>query len=109
MLLLPQLAGVDVESLAARDGVLVAAARTRDSPAACTGCGQVSQQVHSTYVRHVADQAVGDRPLRIDLRVRRLYCQNAACAKATFAEQVAGSPAATSGAPLRCNGSWTRS
>jgi len=90
MLLLPQLAGVDVESLVARDGDLVAAAGTRDSPAACTGCGQVSRQVHSTYVRHVADQAVGDRPLRIDLQVRRLYCKNAACPKATFAEQVAG-------------------
>lgn len=90
MLLLPQLAGVDVDSVVARDGVLVAAARTRDSPAACTGCGQVSQQVHSSYVRHVADQAVGDRPLRIDLQARRLYCKNAACAKVTFAEQVPG-------------------
>jgi len=63
---------------------------TRDGPAACTGCAQVSQWVHSTYVRHVADEAVGGRPLRIDLQVRRLYCENPLCPKVTFAEQVPG-------------------
>lgn len=90
MLLLPQLAGVLVESVVAQDGALVVTARTRDEPTSCTGCGQASQQVHSSYVRHVADQAVGDRPVRIDLQVRRMYCQNTVCAKVTFAEQVPG-------------------
>lgn len=90
ILFLPQLAAVDVESVLVEDGVLVVTATTRDGPAACTGCGRVSQRVHSTYLRHVADQAVGGRPLRIDLQVRRLYCENRGCAKATFAEQVDG-------------------
>jgi hypothetical protein len=46
--------------------------------------------VHSRYVRHVADEAVGGRPVVIDLSVRRLYCENPACPKTTFVEQIAG-------------------
>lgn len=90
ILLLPQLAAVNVESVVVQDGVLGVTAATRDGPAACTGCGQASQWLHSTYLRHAADEAVGGRSLRIDLQVRRLYCQNPARPKATFAEQVAG-------------------
>jgi hypothetical protein len=90
ILVLPQLAAVHVDSVVVQDGVLVVTAATRDGPAACTGCGRGSQWVHSIYVRHVAEEAVGGRPLRIDLQVRRLYCENPACPKTTFAEQVPG-------------------
>ncbi|WP_319727946.1 hypothetical protein [Streptomyces sp. MB09-01] len=41
-------------------------------------------------MRHLADVTLGGRPLRIDLSVRRWYCENAACPKVTFAEQVPG-------------------
>ncbi|MCP2337295.1 hypothetical protein FHU30_002643 [Actinomadura rupiterrae] len=47
--LLPRLALVEVESVAVEADVLVVRARTRDGPAACTGCGQVSEWVHSGY------------------------------------------------------------
>lgn len=90
ILLLPQLATVDVESVVVEEAVLVVTAATRDGPAPCTGCGQPSRRVHSAYLRHIADEAVGGRPLRIDLHVRRLYCANRACPKTTFAEQVPG-------------------
>lgn len=56
----------------------------------CTGCGELSKWVHSRYVRHLADATVGGRSVRIDLSVRRLYCENPACPKVTFAEQVPG-------------------
>jgi transposase len=81
---------VVVRSVAVVDGVLVVVASTRAGPARCTGCGQLSEWVHSAYVRHLADEAVGGRPVRIDLTVRRLYCENPHCPKTTFAEQVAG-------------------
>jgi hypothetical protein len=60
----------------------------------CTGCGQNSAWLHSNYQRHVADEAVGGRPLCIDLTVRRLYRENPSCSKKTFAEQVDGLTAA---------------
>ncbi|WP_406116366.1 hypothetical protein [Streptomyces sp. NBC_01014] len=41
-------------------------------------------------MRRFADVALGGRPLHIDLSVRRLYWENPACPKKTFAEQIAG-------------------
>ncbi|MFC9249028.1 ISL3 family transposase [Streptomyces sp. NPDC057136] len=71
--------------------VLIIRARTRAcAPAGCAGCGTPSEWVHSRYERHLADAAVGGRPVRIDLIVRRLYCENPACPKTTFSEQVPG-------------------
>jgi hypothetical protein len=46
-LLLPQLAAVDVTSVAVVDGVLVVVASTHAGLAWCTGCGQPSDWVHS--------------------------------------------------------------
>jgi transposase len=65
-------------------------ARTCASEAACTGCGVVSRRVHSSYQRQLADTASGGREVVIDLQVRRFFCGNGGCAKATFAEQVPG-------------------
>lgn len=90
LLLLPQLALVHVTAVAVVDDTLVIAAATRAGPAPCTGCARLSDWVHSAYVRHVFDEAVGGRPVRIDLTVRRLYCENPQCPKRTFAEQVPG-------------------
>ena len=90
-LLLPQLAVVQVEALRAGTDEVRVTARTRDgTPVPCPVCSVHSQWVHSRYVRHVADEAVGSRPLVIDLSVRRLYCENPSCPRTTFVEQVEG-------------------
>ena len=89
-LLLPQLGSVEVEEVQAVAGVVRISARTRDVPVLCPGCGCPSDWEHSRYVRHVADEAVGGRPMVVDLSVRRLYCENPRCPKSTFAEQVGG-------------------
>ena len=70
--------------------VRITAFTREDACRACPGCGQRSDWVHSRYVRHVADESVGGRPVVIDLSVRRLYCENAACPRTTFVEQVDG-------------------
>ncbi|MGW8768680.1 ISL3 family transposase [Streptomyces sp. NPDC055815] len=89
--MLPQLADVQVVSVDVSDAGVAVHARTRSGvPARCTGCGWPSEWCHSRYVRRLADVSLGDRPLRIDLSVRRLYCENVTCPKETFAEQVAG-------------------
>ncbi|MFI0242592.1 transposase [Streptomyces sp. NPDC016845] len=90
LLLLPHLESVVVESVEVTDEVLIVTAQTRDGPVACPGRGTVADWEHSRYVRHVADEAVGGRPVRIDLSVRRLYCENPQCVKTTFVEQVDG-------------------
>ncbi|MCX4404123.1 ISL3 family transposase [Streptomyces sp. NBC_01764] len=78
-----------VESVDVSGPYVVVRARTRSGASArCTGCGTRSEWSHSRYVRHLADTALGGRPVRIDLSVRRLYCENTVCPKMTFAEQV---------------------
>ncbi|MEU1566560.1 transposase family protein [Streptomyces mirabilis] len=58
--------------------------------AACPGCGVASARVHSRYVRRLADSAVGHRGVVIELGVRRFRCQDSACTRATFVEQIDG-------------------
>src|SRR5437879_5221846 len=80
--LLPQLAAVQVEGVWAGTELIRIVARTRDGVAvACPGCGWSCDWEHSRYVRHVADEAVGGRPVVIDVSVRRLYCENPDCSK----------------------------
>ncbi|MGW3916128.1 transposase family protein [Streptomyces sp. NPDC005070] len=50
----------------------------------CPGCGHSSGWEHSRYVREVADEAIGGRPVRISVSVRRLYCENSVCSRKTF-------------------------
>ena len=65
-------------------------ARACASKAACPDCGVLSRRVHSHYQRKLADTASGAQEVLIDLRARRFFCSNDACAKATFAEQIPG-------------------
>ena len=49
-----------------------------------------SGRTHSRYRRRLADVAVGGRRLVIALTARRLFCDQPACQRRTFAEQVPG-------------------
>jgi transposase len=90
-LLLPRLALMDVEGVLADQQEVRISARTRGGVAVlCPGCATASTWQHSRYTRHVADEAVGGRPVVIDLCVRRMYCTNIGCRRATFVEQIDG-------------------
>jgi transposase len=89
-ILLPHLAGVVVEGVAAASGLLCVLARARADTAACPACGAVSGRVHSRYGRRLADAAVGGRRVVIRLAVRRFFCAVPGCERTTFAEQVEG-------------------
>lgn len=65
-------------------------ARTFSSVVACPSCGFSSSRTHSRYRRRLADTALGGRRTVIVLQVRRLFCDEPACGRRTFAEQVPG-------------------
>jgi transposase len=88
--LLPHLAGVDVENAEVVGARLCIWAHARAADAGCQGCGARSARVHSRYRRRLADAAVGGRPVVIRLVVRRFFCDTPDCPVATFAEQVEG-------------------
>jgi transposase len=50
-------------------------------------CGAASTRVHAYHHRHVNDGAVGARPVRLVIRVRRLVCPSDGCRR-TFREQI---------------------
>src|SRR3954462_10861463 len=54
----------------------------------CPDCGRASRAVHSRYRRRPADLPALGRAVRVDLRLRRFYCRNAACTRHTFAERL---------------------
>ncbi|MFF0479504.1 transposase family protein [Streptomyces sp. NPDC004284] len=66
------------------------AGRTQPIGVACPACAAVSNRVHSVSTRRLEDTPVDDRPVLIELMVRRLHCENSACTRRTFAEQVEG-------------------
>jgi transposase len=64
--------------------------RSRAEGGACPGCKHSSGRVHSRYKRSLVDAPIAARPVVIELRVRRFFCDNTECAKRTFVEQVPG-------------------
>lgn len=68
---------------------MVVDARLRVDESACPRCGQPSRRVHSRYRRRLVDAPIAGRPVQLRLRIRRLFCDNAACTARTFAEQPA--------------------
>jgi transposase len=46
--------------------------------------------VHSRYQRTLADPAIGGRQTLVRVRIRRFFCDDTACHRLTFAEQVPG-------------------
>lgn len=88
--LFPHLSALLLERVFFECGVIRLMARTRVAEVACPGCAVMSKGVHSTYGRCLADTPVGDRPVLIELTVRRPYCENVRCSRRTFAEQVEG-------------------
>lgn len=56
----------------------------------CPVCGQRSARIHSRYMRHVSDLPWHGVPLRLELHVRRFFCDNAACPRQIFTERLPG-------------------
>lgn len=63
-------------------------ASTTQPEAECPVCGQPSCHVQSRYRRTLEDLPCADRPIRLDLHVRRFYCRNEACHRAVFTERL---------------------
>src|SRR5829696_3417366 len=87
--LLPHLGSLVIETVTDCGAGVVVDARLRVDESACPRCGQPSRRVHSRYRRRLVDAPIAGRPVQLRLRVRRFFCDNAACATRTFAEQPA--------------------
>lgn len=62
--------------------------RSRLTP--CPLCGRRAKRIHSWYTRTLADLPWGEHAVAIQLRVRRLFCDNARCKRRIFTERLPG-------------------
>jgi transposase len=54
----------------------------------CPGCGQPSHRIHSRYTRTLADLPWMGTPVRLQLQVRRFFCDTSTCSRTIFAERL---------------------
>ena len=65
-------------------------ARSNSVTARCPICRQRSRQVHSKYIRSLADLPWAGLPVCFRVSVRRFYCANRECPRKVFAERLHG-------------------
>ena len=63
-------------------------ARLIPSAMPCPSCAQSATRVHSRSRRVLQDLPAGGRRVQISLQIRRYFCQNPACKRRTFTEQL---------------------
>ena len=77
-----------IEEVEETGAVVRLRARTAVPDGVCPSCGHGSRRAHAWHVRRLADLPVAGRNVVIDLRVRRLTCDNIECPQLTFRQQV---------------------
>ncbi len=86
--ILPDPANLILEKVTNDDQGILICARSRQTAVVCPKCGSPATKVHSRYVRTVRDLAWSGIPVRIQLRVRRFFCEKPRCPFLVFAEQL---------------------
>ncbi|MFI2652386.1 ISL3 family transposase [Micromonospora fulviviridis] len=89
-MLLSHLAALRIQQVRAKGQSVWLDAEVPATDAVCPGCGRRSGRVHSRYERCLSDQGIGGRQTLLRLRIRRFFCDDSACDRRTFAEQVPG-------------------
>ena len=88
--LLPDTSCLQLVRLQADEQFLLAVVTTTSSAALCPLCQSCSQSIHSRYVRVVADLPWAGWAVRLELHVRRFFCQNEECKRRIFTERLPG-------------------
>ena len=86
--LLPDPECLTLDCLAVCDGTVVFAVRTRRPTVCCPLCGGLSDRIHSHYRRTLLDLPWQGNPVRIEITVRRFFCDNRACVRRIFTEPI---------------------
>src|SRR6266571_5769946 len=86
--LLPGVPDLHVVRLEADEQSMLAIMATTSSGALCPLCQCCSESIHSRYSRVVADLPWAGRAVRLELHVRRFFCQNQECKRQIFTERL---------------------
>ena len=75
--------GIEIE-----EEVIVLSVSSTNLAGLCPLCGTPSDRVHSHYRRHPADLPVAGCSFRLDMNVRRFFCDNDDCEYTIFCERI---------------------
>lgn len=89
-LLLPDVGYLRLDGIVIDDRGVTISATSQQVAACCPDCGQPSQREHSYYTRQPSDLPCVGHPLRLQITVRRFFCDNGACDRKTFVERLPG-------------------
>jgi transposase len=88
--LLPDAPGLQLVRLEADEQFLLVVVAMTSPEALCPLCQCRSESIHSRYRRVVADLPWAGWGVRLELHVRRFFCQNQACTRRIFTERLPG-------------------
>ena len=77
-----------LDLVTAQNGTILLKAHSADQPTACPDCQCQSGHVHSHYCRKLLDLPWQGQSVRIELTVRKLYCDKEECPRRVFTERL---------------------
>ena len=86
--ILPDPKQLSLRLLVQEHNTIRAVVATRAAQAACPICGHESARVHSHYVRQISDLPWHGVPLRLEVHLRRFFCDQPNCPRRIFAERL---------------------
>ncbi len=92
--LVPKLPGFQVKQILCTQVKVTLVAHSILTSASCSRCGQLATRVHSRHTRRLRDLPSSGKAVELVLQMRRFFCDNKACLRRTFVEQVPGVAAA---------------
>src|SRR5258708_19624291 len=97
--ILPDPSGLRLLRLEADEQSIIAVVTTTASGALCPLCQGHAESIHSRYTRMVTDLPWAGWAVRLELHVRRFFCQNKECPRRVFTERLPGVVAPSSPPP----------
>jgi transposase len=88
--LIPDPKQIELVPLSATANEIMAVVRAHTSSSRCPVCGALSVRVHSGYIRQVADLPWLEVAVRLQLQVRRFFCDQPTCPRVIFTERLPG-------------------
>ena len=77
-----------VDALSYDGDLLTISGCLRGSEAHCPVCGGASRRIHGRYIRTLADLPWSGTPVRLQVRVRKFFCDVPTCERKIFAERL---------------------
>ncbi len=87
---LPADSGLQVSGLAVADDAVLIVVTATSEAVPCPGCGHLARRIHSQYRRTAADLPWQGLAVRLELHVRRFWCDVPDCPRQIFAERLPG-------------------